>query len=499
MSCSIDLGQRDFSSSVSDLKLSLHAFASILLSPESPFLHDSESEHLKEALCSGDIWVFQASEVKFEILISSSSDLHLSLAHLIPQLGESICKAKMWSDLGLDVLYRSCILEQEQPSSTYSLSFGIQKRIGPPEKTKAARLPKILRNVGEAIPPNDIATARITSIGVRLEYKHNHRHCITGIAQTKLQHQRDGTIQSPESSDCDRMAYLPKRISTTAEISEFTLDEYIMGANEELEPANQPLPESFGSSEFGTLFRDGLRTLVWGDVRRRGQRKQTETEGFRSLSSIAPSVFKPGYREAMNQRARLMPSIAKSLTSLLKLSDNQALKDRVASVIVAPDSFSSSPTLMTEDHTKAMLKTRLWSIAQKRLHHAPTPKQLKPSNTFLDPEQNEQLRDEILLSETPTFDEENEALQYEFGLHSDSDALAFLSDFEEIGGSNSVMILENSSTEHNSEQDLDYDQDLLDTGFAEEPHRSQTSFSHCFYQNTLAVVDNEYEMLCDDI
>jgi hypothetical protein len=312
MSCSIDLGQRDFFSSVSDLKLSLHAFASILLSPESPFLHDSESEHLKEALCSGDIWISQLPELKFEILISSSSDLHLSLAHLVPHLGDSICKAKvslkeqdwliklikfqMWSDLGLDILYRSCILEQKQPSSTYSLSFGIRKRIGPPEKTKAARLPKILRNIGEAIPPNNIATARIISIDVRLEYKHNHQHCITGVTQTKPQHQRDGTIQSPELSDCDRMNCSPERISTTAESSEFTLHEYIMGP-EDREPVSQSMPESFSSSDFGALFRDGLRTLVWGDARRRGRRKQTEMEGFQSLSSIAPSVFKPGYRE----------------------------------------------------------------------------------------------------------------------------------------------------------------------------------------------------------
>lgn len=92
----INLGQEVFSTPVSDLTLSLQASASVLLPPGSPVLRDSE--HLKQLLCCGEIWVSQAPELKFNIRIAFLADLHPSFSHFVSQLGDSTCRAKVCLD-----------------------------------------------------------------------------------------------------------------------------------------------------------------------------------------------------------------------------------------------------------------------------------------------------------------------------------------------------------------------------------------------------------------
>ncbi|KAL5342546.1 hypothetical protein BJX70DRAFT_356078 [Aspergillus crustosus] len=107
----------------------------------------------------------------------------------------------MWSDLGLSVVYKSCLDKSDQTSSAHILSFGIQKQLVAPKRAKTARVPKILKNVGEANPPDDTPTARITSVDVHLEYKHSRKRGTTNVLQTESQSQSHYTPLSPGSSD----------------------------------------------------------------------------------------------------------------------------------------------------------------------------------------------------------------------------------------------------------------------------------------------------------
>ncbi|KAL4785752.1 hypothetical protein BJX76DRAFT_355800 [Aspergillus varians] len=527
----------------------------MLLPPESPVLHDSE--RMKEALCSGNIWVSQVPELSFNIRIASASDLYPSFARFVSQLGDSVCKAKMWSDLGLAVLYKSCIYEPEQTSPTYILSFGIQRRLGPSEKTKAPKVPKILRDACDAIPPTDIPTAHITSIDVRLKYNYNYKQCVTRCPQQESDDQSHDITQSTAFGDgnWEGIHCLQKSISTTSEINDPIL-EHQWEKSEKWEPVNYSSPESSNSLEFSALFQEALKALVLGDATRRGNYHLTGMDDFQSLSRIAASVFKPGYHEAMSQRSRLMLSIAKSLTSMLKLSKNQALKDRVASVkaIHHPDVDASNP-LSNGDDTKGILKTKLWTIAQKKLYHAPIPKHLRPSNPFPDLEYDERYQDENLLLETITegtayFDSDCDDINYELNLYQDSNEPELTLDLHETGASNSSMILEDNPTEHSAEISgehhhyapktnllcasikeayyptspytptislldsgctdadqgmLDFDFDFNLAGESTAPAlSSQTSFPHSPHPYAdpyidLCEAENEDEMLCDDL
>ncbi|KAL4927197.1 uncharacterized protein BDV17DRAFT_134067 [Aspergillus undulatus] len=397
MSCSIDLGQRLFSSSDSDLSLSLQASALMLLPPETPLSH--ETGKLKEALCSGDIWVTQKTELKLDIRITSGADLHPSVG---PQIVGFVCKAKMWSDLGLAVAYKSIKYEPEQ---TCHLSFGIRKRCESPEKTSEPRFPKILRDLADSIPPNDVLTARIGVIDVRLKYSHAYEQPLMQFpSQTSHDYSAD-TSQSTDISSCnwDQAYYSQESLTTVGESDDLLLELDIRETNEGWSDPSHAMLDPRCTSGIGTLFQDALTTLVLGDVIRLRGRKGTN-DNLKSLSTIAPSVFKLGYSEAMNQRSRLTTSIAKSLTSMLDRSDNQALKDKLASIQTSHSSnFDTTNPPKNDDHpnTKTILKTRLWTIAQKRLYHAPTPKHLRKfSNIVLNPVNDEHGYEDNLITES---------------------------------------------------------------------------------------------------
>ncbi|KAL4956576.1 hypothetical protein BDW69DRAFT_79446 [Aspergillus filifer] len=289
MSCSIDLGQRLFSSSDSGLNLSLQASALILLAAESSLLNNSPQ--LKEILTSGDLWVTQATELKLNICIVSGADLHPSF---ISQVGQIVCRAKMWSDLGLAVAYKSCLHERTQTSPTFLLSFGVQKRLGYSSKARGRRIPKILRDVPDAMPPAGARTARISTIDVQLQYTHaSQQHPIPHPLPESLSI-GNGTTPVIELGgwytdvkDCSREA-----TSAIEEANDLFTELDLDGPTDGWDDSS--------ASDFGALFQSALEILVFGDIPRPNRHNKStddRADDFRSLSSIAPSVFKLGYSE----------------------------------------------------------------------------------------------------------------------------------------------------------------------------------------------------------
>ncbi|KAL4798852.1 hypothetical protein BDV19DRAFT_385934 [Aspergillus venezuelensis] len=449
MSCSIDLGQRLFSSSNSGLNLSLQASALFLLAAESPLLNNSQQ--LKEVLTSGDLCVTQATELKLNIRIASGADLHHSF---ISQVGQTVCRAKMWSDLDLAVAYKSCVYEPMQTASTCLLSFGIQKQLGHPPRARGARIPKVLRDVPDAIPPTGVPTARISTINIRLQYIH--------VSQ-----------QYPSQHPLQDLASIGKDTTALTELGDWYMD--VMDRSRVTDPTAEEASDLFTEldfdgpndrwddsnlSEFGTLFQDALAILVFGDIRRSKRHNRIADDGkdgFVNLSRIAPSAFKIGYSESISQRSSLIPSVAKSLASMLDRSDNQALKDKIASIKLPrhPDvDASSSPTDGSGANLKSKLKTGLWTITQRRLYHAPTPKHLEPCPwPVSEPEPNEisYLDDHDILAEHLS---ENSALF-------DDDCCTIYSDLYR----HSDPYADSIDNEHecDPDPDLDHDFDFDDT------------------------------------
>ncbi|CEL02633.1 hypothetical protein ASPCAL03799 [Aspergillus calidoustus] len=174
MNQTIQLGERSFSSPVLDLELSVRASATISSSDSSNLPCDPG--RLRELLCSGSVWVSQAPGLDMNLTIACTPGLHDLIGHFASQLGDAICEAKIWSELGLSALYQSCIQSPDQIPPEIELSFGIQRRLDSTEAAKKCRVPKVLRNLGDFLPPPRVPTAYITSVDILLGYNHkSHR------------------------------------------------------------------------------------------------------------------------------------------------------------------------------------------------------------------------------------------------------------------------------------------------------------------------------------
>ncbi|KAL4938995.1 hypothetical protein BDV06DRAFT_214644 [Aspergillus oleicola] len=420
-------------------------------------------------LCSGDLWITQTTELKLNIRISSGADLPPSF---VSQLGQVVCRAKMWSVLDLAVAYKSCVHELAQASSTCLLSFGIQKRFGCSTKARGPRIPKILRDVPDAIPPTDLPTARISTIDVQMQYSHNREPRRMRYPPQELHGLCNNTSPLTEFGNwhMDVLGHSQGRNATVEETNDLLME---LDIGEPSDGWEGPC-----ASDYGTLFQDALTALVLGVVSRPGRHRRTD--GFQSLSRIAPSVFRLGYSEAINQRSRLMPSIAKSLASMLEHIDNQALKDKIDSFKSAHDPILDTPAHENSKNLKSILKARLWIITQKRLYNAPTPKHLKASsNSAIESEpnahfhlENEDLLTEGLTENTVIFGDGCCTIYSEIDLHSDLDAdsnsnepdLDSELDLHETSErSSSIMMLGDNLTDLSAEMNLEILEDHLQT------------------------------------
>lgn len=311
MTHSVDLGQRLLFSPQSDLTLSLQSSVLLLLPSERPFF--PLPEHLRKLLCSGCIWVSQATEIKLKIRITCASEPLSSFARFVSQLGDTICKEKvwlatqccshpahnpqLWKDLGLAVLYKSCLFEPG-PDSSHILSFGIQRLVDIPDGNKAPKVPNVLRNVTDPVPPADISNVCITCIEVALVYS-SASTPTTRLLRQSSQQQSPEKIPLTDFANCNynEPDCSSEIISATAlaDDSLLELDNEEASGNWDLSTQTLPILSSF--SELEELFQDALKTLVVGHAGRRRKRNQAGADGFQRLSTIAPAVFKPGYRE----------------------------------------------------------------------------------------------------------------------------------------------------------------------------------------------------------
>lgn len=201
----------------------------------------------------------------------------------------------MWSDLELSVSYKSCVYGPEQ-TPTYILSFGIQRSFGLVQRT-TPRLPKVLKDVSDAIPPGEIPAVHMTSIDVRMEYSHKTSQC-TRSWQQGCDDGSNNIVQLVQFNDrvCQG-AYWPDDNLTVIEADDGRLEIDAEEMGEGWQHPDHSISRKSSLSEFGALFQEGLKTLIFGDTALRRKKNRTRPDDFKSLSRIAPSIFKLGYRE----------------------------------------------------------------------------------------------------------------------------------------------------------------------------------------------------------
>ncbi|KAF7589150.1 hypothetical protein BBP40_004720 [Aspergillus hancockii] len=390
MACMIDLGSGIFFAPHLNLHLALRASVEMLFPARAMSLKSVED--LKDVLYSGIIWVDQVPELKLHVHINAGPDLERSLSIFTSQIGDIICTSKFWLELGLGITFRSCDYISEQVNSTtIQLSFGLRRRPPGSITTETGRRLGMIKSSADAAPPAYFPVAHISAINIFMIYNHRiekflhmssstvtdnlpkgHQpsHWMVGELKLDQHHQeltaaansenRGLTILMEEHSDIgdDWEHYRnPSQASTLQQCAHYTSP----------------------SSGFSFLFDIGFRTLMIEKPVEFYKHPILKENKLQSLSRIAPSVFSPGYREAMTERSQLMSSIAKSMCSILKSRRNRLLQDRVTILESSHrrhhEGLSMIPDAMD---TKTIIVTSLWCIAQKQLYKPKASRKLSP-------------------------------------------------------------------------------------------------------------------------
>ncbi|RHZ57164.1 uncharacterized protein CDV56_103329 [Aspergillus thermomutatus] len=247
--------------------------------------------------------------------------------------------------------------------------------------------------------------------------------------------------------------------------------------------------------ELDQLLRKGLRSLI---VERRG-RSDTGTQGsgdrgFQPLSRIVPSVFSLGYREAMNQRSHLIPSIAKSLASILKTTRNPTLQSRINDLqaLHNPRTEVSSQATGSTDFRSA-IQTSLWKIAQRQLYDSRASRKLSASDALATFTDDYRGAEDDLLSEVGMDDFHDDLNS---GKHEIYDSDCYLGNdsddpgFQQEDETNSVLSFDgnysNNSTDMLGHDDTELDQILPD----------QVILDHTQNRTAISVLDLSEQLSC---
>ncbi|KAF7166455.1 hypothetical protein CNMCM5623_000110 [Aspergillus felis] len=245
--------------------------------------------------------------------------------------------------------------------------------------------------------------------------------------------------------------------------------------------------------ELDQLLRKGLRSLIVERHRESDTRTPSTDRDLQPLARIVPSVFSLGYREAMNQRSHLIPSIAKSLASLLKTTRDPTLQSKINDLqaLHNPRTEVSHATGPTD--FRAAIQTALWKIAQKQLYDARASRKMSALDAVTTSADHYRGTEEDLLSEVGMEDFHKD-LNSENGEIYDSDCYLGSNfedpEFIDEDETNSVLSFDGNYSHHSLDM-LGHDDTELDR-FLED----QTILDHTQNRTTISVLNLTEQLSC---
>ncbi|KAL7656466.1 hypothetical protein ACMYSQ_005554 [Aspergillus niger] len=402
MALTLVLGDDRLSSLDSIIDLNMHASAQVLI-PEDTGLTDATC--IKRLLESQDLWVSHAPELKLYISISVGASMALSASSFSSQIGEMLCSSKLWSDLGLVALFKSCNHFHYSDLTSFELIIGIRRNLKQSSKTKSARKTALFDHLDDVQTPVHIQTVNLSTVNAFMSFTSKTESAQLYILDTDsltkpnlvgdyyyknyiLKHTQDTIFFGPQQSVYKESSEDTQVTSFVDELEELHESEQVSslltpqeGFFERASPAGQ-------HEQLYDLFKVGLESLLFGRTSSTNH-SDLQNKTLQPLSQIAPSVFSPNYHKEMSQRSHLIPSITKSISSILKLPNHQSLQSKLSNL-----NHNSTPRpSTTETDTNSIrnnISTALFRIAQKQLYKPQASRNLR----FQTPSPNIQCKDQ---------------------------------------------------------------------------------------------------------
>ncbi|GCB23946.1 hypothetical protein AAWM_06831 [Aspergillus awamori] len=310
----------------------MHASAQVLI-PEDTGLTDATC--IKRLLESQDLWVSHAPELKLYISISVGASMALSASSFSSQIGEMLCSSKeltigflikLWSDLGLVALFKSCNHFHYSDLTSFELIIGIRRDLKQSSKTKSARKTALFDHLDDVQTPVHIQTVNLSTVNAFMSFTFKTESPQLYILDTDsltkpnlvgdyyyknyiLKHTQDTIFFGPQQS-------VYKENSEDTQVTSFVDELEELHESEQVSSLLTPQEGFFeGASPAGQheqlydLFKVGLESLLFGPTSSTS-RSDPQNRTLQPLSQIAPSVFSPNYHKtpSPNNQCKDQPS-----------------------------------------------------------------------------------------------------------------------------------------------------------------------------------------------
>lgn len=306
---------------------------------------------------------------------------------------------KLWSDLGLVALFKGYSHLHYGNVASFELIIGIQRDLKQ-SKTRPTRKTTLFDYLDNIHPPDYIKTVHLSTVNASMTFT-------TKDETAQLYILNADSLTKPDSvGDYCYMKYIlkstqdpilfdpqPHLYANNSDNTQATsfIDE-LEGLLQSEQSSSIPTPteESFEKTppneqreQLNNLFTIGLEALLFGRTAPSNQ-SDLQSKKLQPLSQIAPSVFNPNYHrvrpintttrttnsphhQEMSQRSTLIPSITKSLSSILKLPNHQSLQSKLGKL---NNRNTLHPTRANIDTNsiRNTISASLFRIAQKQLY-----------------------------------------------------------------------------------------------------------------------------------
>lgn len=276
---------------------------------------------------------------------------------------------------------------------------------GPSSSSRASRLPSSLQGIPEAVPPSGFPTGYLTSFNVSLEYESKEVNSYTPMKLYTTPFSNDDCLRDAfEGLPLSQIQYSRPGKSANTVPDKYTAAAFERELQDSSEDWTTPLhgdllrwsnDEGY-TEEFNKLLDIGFRSLVTCDP---AGSSSIATEAMPTpLSELVPTVFSLGFSDvrrrisisytanisclqAMGQRSQFIPSIAKSMASIIQRKD-QATHRRTSGL--GPRESKSecqSPKERKIADLRTKIKHSLWRTAQTQLYNPNASRNLSSLNS----------------------------------------------------------------------------------------------------------------------
>ncbi|OJZ87167.1 hypothetical protein ASPFODRAFT_31869 [Aspergillus luchuensis CBS 106.47] len=380
MVLTIDLGGDRLSSLNSTIDLDIHASAQVLI-PENTGLTDAAC--IEKLLKSQDLWVFQTPELKLYISVNIDASIVLSASTFASSVGEMMCSSKLWSDLGLVALFRSYSHLHYGDVTSFKLIIGIQRDLSQ-SKTKPTRKTTLFDYLDDIHPPDYIKTVYLSTVNASMTFTPKNETAQLYILNADSLANPDSVVgdycymnyiikSTQDAISFDPQPDLYTNNSDNTQTTSFIDELEGLLESEQSSPLPTPTEESFEKispneqrEQLNNLFTISLEALLFGRTAPSNQ-SDLQSKKRQPLSQLAPSVFNPNYHREMSQRSTLIPSITKSLSSILKLRNHQSLQSKLGKLNNRNTLHPTGVNIDTNS-VRNTISASLFRIAQKQLY-----------------------------------------------------------------------------------------------------------------------------------